>query len=240
MGDILDNKQGMKVISRSTLAKCSSKLAGSYTPLGWRHYTDEEKARHSAKYKGIAAQIDALGHYPDPDAVDQIIGNDTWTCCRCDHCGSKVEYVVQINFSACRITNLCANCIRKAMAIVEDQPSKSLSFWTKHMRSTSSCGSSGLTGEEREAADSPATWQDECADVEAAFARSNVRPTWPDDEPANIGPMAAAMADEVARLRLTDAEREAVESAMDIAEAVGNPYLRNALRGLLARHGGGA
>ena len=49
----------------------------------------------------------------------------------------------------------------------------------------------------------PPTWQEEVAAVEAAFERSGVRPTWPDDEPANIGPMAAAMADEIELLRLT-------------------------------------
>ena len=47
----------------------------------------------------------------------------------------------------------------------------------------------------------PATWPGEVADVEAAFERSGVKPTWPDDEPGNIGPMAAAMADEIERLR---------------------------------------
>lgn len=47
----------------------------------------------------------------------------------------------------------------------------------------------------------PPTWQEEVASVEDAFERSGVEPTWPDDEPGNIGPMAAAMADEIGRLR---------------------------------------
>jgi hypothetical protein len=89
--------------------------------------------------------------------------------------------------------------------------------------------------------DGPPTWQEEVASVEEAFERSGVNPTWPDDEPGNIGPMAAAMADEIGRLRVaihslseqdatlsvqggsvtvtmdatvTDEEREAIEDAI--------------------------
>jgi hypothetical protein len=47
----------------------------------------------------------------------------------------------------------------------------------------------------------PPTWQEEVASVEAAFERSGVKPTWPADEAGNIGPMAAAMADEIIRLK---------------------------------------
>jgi hypothetical protein len=89
----------------------------------------------------------------------------------------------------------------------------------------------------------PPTWQEEVAAVEAAFERSGVQPTWPDDEAGNVGPMAEAMADEIGRLRfaihslaeqdatptthttqsegsvpsgctLTDDERAAIETAM--------------------------
>ena len=89
----------------------------------------------------------------------------------------------------------------------------------------------------------PPTWQEEVATVEAAFERSGVQPTWPADEAGNIGPMAAAMADEIGRLRvaihslaeqdatlsvcdgsvtvtmdatLTDEEREAITCAADL------------------------
>ena len=86
----------------------------------------------------------------------------------------------------------------------------------------------------------PPTWQEEVASVEEAFERSGVQPTWPADEAGNIGPMAAAMADEIEllrgyrdaaeadaavarllvdKLRLTDAERAAIEAA---AWACGN------------------
>jgi hypothetical protein len=64
----------------------------------------------------------------------------------------------------------------------------------------------------------PQTWQDENAAVEAAFERSGVKPTWPADEAGNIGPMAEAMADEIARLReaiLRLAEQDATLSVCE-------------------------
>ena len=64
----------------------------------------------------------------------------------------------------------------------------------------------------------PPTWQEEVATVEAAFERSGVQPTWPADEAGNIGPMAAAMADEIGRLRVAIhslAEQDATLSVCD-------------------------
>lgn len=112
----------------------------------------------------------------------------------------------------------------------------------------------------------PQTWQDETAAAEAAFERSGVKPTWPADEAGNIGPMAAAMADEIGRLRvaihsladqdatlsvcdgnvtvtldatLTNAERDAVATADAYMSAAGchNTNVQKTLRGLLERLG---
>lgn len=87
--------------------------------------------------------------------------------------------------------------------------------------------------------DAPPTWQEEVAAVEDAFERSGVNPTWPDDEPGNIGPMAAAMADEIERLRLTDDERQAVKSVVRLLYSTDYDVEYVTLRGLLERLGGG-
>lgn len=93
--------------------------------------------------------------------------------------------------------------------------------------------------------DGPPTWQEEVASVEDAFNRSGVKSTWPDDEPGNIGPMAAAMADEITRLRLTDDEREAVEWFAEVSKPLARLTKSNrreqyisTLRGLLERTNG--
>ena len=88
--------------------------------------------------------------------------------------------------------------------------------------------------------DGPPTWQEEVASVEDAFDRSGVKPTWPDDEPANIGPMAAAMADEIRRLTLTDEELDAIEHGLEQIELHSDLESRSsakAISGLLDRLG---
>ena len=96
--------------------------------------------------------------------------------------------------------------------------------------------------------DGPPTWQEEVASVEDAFDRSGVKPTWPADEAGNIGPMAAAMADEIEllrgyrdaaeadaavarllvdKLRLTAEEREAVEWFANFGNATLAPFSSN-------------
>ena len=88
----------------------------------------------------------------------------------------------------------------------------------------------------------PPTWQEEVAAVEDAFERSGVKPTWPDDEPGNIGPMAAAMADEIRRLTLTDEELDAIEQGLEQIELHSDLESRSfakAICGLLDRIEGG-
>lgn len=84
----------------------------------------------------------------------------------------------------------------------------------------------------------PATWQEEQMGVEAAFERSGVTRPWPADEPDQLVPMADAMADEIARLRLTDSQREAVETAalaFDRDEQPSVNRLADVLRGIVDR-----
>jgi len=60
----------------------------------------------------------------------------------------------------------------------------------------------------------PPTWQEEASAVDAAFQRSGVKRTWPDDEPDQIIPMVNAMADEIELLR---GYRDEAESDASIA-----------------------
>jgi hypothetical protein len=79
-----------------------------------------------------------------------------------------------------------------------------------------------LTDAEREAlAAQPATWVEEEIACYQAFDRSGAPWDWPDDEPATVTRMSLSMSaecvrlrDEVDRLRLTDAEREALRRVL--------------------------
>lgn len=81
----------------------------------------------------------------------------------------------------------------------------------------------------------PALWPEDEIAIESAWERCGLTPTWPDDEPQTGVRCANAMADEIQRLRLTEAEREAVEGCITDDEAA-TAYTRAAtLRGLLER-----
>jgi len=76
--------------------------------------------------------------------------------------------------------------------------------------------------------------EDEIA-IEAAWERTGLKPTWPDDEPGCGVKYAHAMADEILRLRLTAEEREAVEAAIFSSEVEGERFYAATLRSLLER-----
>jgi hypothetical protein len=63
----------------------------------------------------------------------------------------------------------------------------------------------------------PALWHADEIAIEAAWERTGLKPTWPDDEAGCGVKYATAMADEIMRLRsptLTDEEREAIEESI--------------------------
>ena len=102
----------MKCISRHTRA------AGAARAWIRQNGTDRD---------GVAKRIKVLGRSPDPDAINKIIGNDSWTYCECDECGDEVDFVVQCGQepdyeSATAL--LCGGCVRRAMAIVLGQEAK--------------------------------------------------------------------------------------------------------------------
>lgn len=102
----------MKLISRRTRAAGAAKAWLS------QYLNDQD---------GIAKRIDALGPNPDPDAVNKLIGNDTWTRCECDECSHEVEFVIQVGQEPGYESStalLCGECVRRAMAIVLGQEAK--------------------------------------------------------------------------------------------------------------------
>lgn len=89
-----------------------------------RHSNAEKAAdawERAYKYDrdGKAAKIRALGNHPDPDAVNEIIGNQSWTRCLCNECNRDVEAVVQLGQEPdyeSRTAWICRDCIKLALA----------------------------------------------------------------------------------------------------------------------------
>lgn len=68
----------------------------------------------------IHEDLVALGSFPTADQVDEVIGNKSWTECRCDECGKQAEQVVQLgqdpdyeSSTAC----ICLPCLKKAVKL---------------------------------------------------------------------------------------------------------------------------
>lgn len=66
------------------------------------------------------AALKALGPHPDPDAVDEIIGNNSWTFIYCDECKRDVEEAVLIGGSdEYGEDRICGDCLRAGLRALE-------------------------------------------------------------------------------------------------------------------------
>jgi len=98
----------MKIITRNTQASEAA---------------DRWVAQYQGDRDGIAAKIKALGESPDPDAVDRIIGNDSWTSVdRCSECDKQSDLIVRLGEEPDYESStawICPTCLRQALALVE-------------------------------------------------------------------------------------------------------------------------
>lgn len=102
----------MERITRLSRARCAAAAWRIQYPEG--RYPDKEV---------IYAKLVALGPTPDPDEVDRVIGNGSWTQVpECDACGAgELPVVVEI-VPRDYVTHLCGDCCGKAAALAAPQP----------------------------------------------------------------------------------------------------------------------
>jgi len=70
----------------------------------------------------IASRIRALGDIPNPDDVDAIIGNGSWTRCTCTECGRDVNAVIHFGDEPNYVSDtvyICLGCIKLAVVAFE-------------------------------------------------------------------------------------------------------------------------
>lgn len=68
-----------------------------------------------AKYQRLVT----LGLNPDPDDVDEIIGNPSWTeVDPCDECGVELDILIGIG-AGCESVALCKSCLNLAVELCE-------------------------------------------------------------------------------------------------------------------------
>jgi len=104
------------------------------------------------------------------------------------------------------------------------------------LRACETCPLTTMTEECKAVVRDPALWPEDEIAIEAAWERTGLNPTWPEDEAGCGVKYATAMADEIEFLRLTDEERAAVEYFADIHADDDPPHEYAAtLRSLLSR-----
>lgn len=58
-----------------------------------------------------------LGHSPDPDDVDNVLGNKSWTRLDCDECGWAVDVAMQLGNDDVDGVFICYRCLEKAVTL---------------------------------------------------------------------------------------------------------------------------
>ena len=107
----------MELITRQMLAnKAADKWNRSYGP-NFRSYVFGDT-------RAVYQQLAALGPTPNPDDVDQIIGNDSWTSPgSCHECGQKKAVLVELgeepDYESHNAT-ICVDCLQAALALVNE------------------------------------------------------------------------------------------------------------------------
>ena len=72
----------------------------------------------------VLQALRSLGPTPDPEDVDRVIGNDSWTFLSCNECGEKAQVVLRLgdppDYESSTV-ELCFPCIIKAAALMASQ-----------------------------------------------------------------------------------------------------------------------
>ena len=99
----------MQLITRDYLAKkAAERWRRQYDDF--KHYADKEPTYHA---------LVALGDTPSSEAVNLIIGNESWTRLKCDNCDKEVESVIRSNTDDPHsISDVCSTCLHEAAYVI--------------------------------------------------------------------------------------------------------------------------
>lgn len=88
---------------------------------GWEEHYGRLDSRHYSEHQALIPKLHALGPTPDPDDVDALIGNDSWTAPRtCSECQREAAAVVEIGEPPDYESStawICRRCLENALAL---------------------------------------------------------------------------------------------------------------------------
>jgi hypothetical protein len=114
----------MQVITRQTQANGVVERWAHQYPVSANYGNDKQK---------ILRELKELGDVPSPDAVNTVIGNESWTKTECNQCGAVNALVVRVGQEPNHdsyTASLCKACLEKALALVNEQ--EKLALISKH------------------------------------------------------------------------------------------------------------
>lgn len=68
----------------------------------------------------VLHKLNELGEHPDPDAVDSIIGNSSWTDTDCSLCNAHNVPIVRFEIDD-QGMDLCERCLTKALTLIRQE-----------------------------------------------------------------------------------------------------------------------
>lgn len=105
----------MKLITRELLALEAAKRFNKVYGEGTRWENDIERRK-------IIESLLALGEKATPDAVNKIIGNDSWTWTFCHECNTSDVPVVELGQEPdyeSATASICLDCLKKSVLMIE-------------------------------------------------------------------------------------------------------------------------
>lgn len=110
--DETTNKTGHQMKARLRTRQTEANTAA----LRWR---EQYRMYPQSRWKPTLDKLMALGATPNPDDVDRIVGNNTWTSVGdCNGCGKSPDVVVVVGERVDWESNTCQLCIKCAREAV--------------------------------------------------------------------------------------------------------------------------
>lgn len=112
----------MRLIKRDDLAKG---VKARWYETYWCKRTNTWKYDDGKRV--IYENLKALGSNPSADFVDEVIGNTSWTACRCDECEGQFDAVIEVGQEPdyeSSTAKLCEGCVQYALGVFDEDRSK--------------------------------------------------------------------------------------------------------------------
>lgn len=109
----------MEIVTRRTRAA----QAATRHQLQYEHWEPTKTLVDGRHPRDVTAALKALGPTPEPDQVDKVMGNCSWTEVGiCHECGSDGELLIQfggrLEYES-RTACLCATCLLQSVKLLE-------------------------------------------------------------------------------------------------------------------------